>query len=65
MITAEHAMEFGRDVYAVPGSVVGPLSAVPLQLIRDGATMIRGGDDLLEDLGLERALEQRRRAPPT
>jgi DNA processing protein len=53
LITAEHAMEFGRDVYAVPGSVVGPLSTVPLQLIRDGATMIRGPDDLLEDLGLE------------
>jgi len=53
MITAEHAMEFGRDVYAVPGSVTNALSAVPLQLIRDGATMIRGAQDLLEDLGLE------------
>lgn len=53
MITAEHAMEFGRDVYAVPGSVTSPLSAVPLQLIRDGATMIRDAGDLLEELGLE------------
>jgi DNA processing protein len=53
MITAEHAMEFGRDVYAVPGPVTSALSAVPLQLIRDGATMIRGAEDLLEDLGLE------------
>jgi DNA processing protein len=52
MITAEHAMEFGRDVYGVPGPVTSPLSAVPLQLIRDGATMIRGPEDLLEDLGL-------------
>lgn len=53
MITADHAMEFGRDVYAVPGPVTSPLSEVPLQLIRDGATMIRGPEDLLEDLGLE------------
>jgi DNA processing protein len=53
MITAEHAMEFGRDVYAVPGPVTSPLSAVPLQLIRDGAGMVRGSADLLEDLGLE------------
>lgn len=53
MITAEHAMEFGRDVYAIPGSVTSALSAVPLQLIRDGATMIRHAEDLLEDLGLE------------
>lgn len=53
LITAEHAMEFGRDVYAVPGSVNSPLSYVPLQLIRDGATMIRGAEDLMHDLGFE------------
>jgi DNA processing protein len=52
MITAEHALEFGRDVYAVPGAVTSPLSAVPLRLIREGATMIRSGQDLLHDLGL-------------
>ncbi len=53
MITAEHAMEFGRDVYAVPGAVTNPLSHVPLQLVRDGATMIRGPEDLMHDLGIE------------
>jgi DNA processing protein len=53
MITAEHAMEFGRDVYAVPGPPTSELSWVPLRLIRDGATMIRGPEDLLEDLGAE------------
>ncbi|MEX2203795.1 MAG: DNA-processing protein DprA [Actinomycetota bacterium] len=53
MISAEHAMEFGRDVYAVPGAVTNPLAEVPLRLIRDGATMIRGAGDLLDDLGLE------------
>ncbi|MGH2636955.1 MAG: DNA-processing protein DprA [Actinomycetota bacterium] len=52
MITAEHAMEFGREVFAVPGPVTSALAGVPLQLIRDGATMIRGPEDLLEDLGL-------------
>jgi DNA processing protein len=58
LITAEHAMEFGRDVYAVPGAVTNPLAEVPLQLIRDGATMIRGADDLLNDLGLELAVDE-------
>ena len=53
MITAEHAMEFGRDVFAVAGAANSPLSHTPLQLIREGATLIRGADDLLEDLGLE------------
>ena len=31
-----------------------PLAAVPLELIRDGATLVRGPDDLLGDLGLSR-----------
>jgi DNA processing protein len=56
LITAEHAMEFGREVYAVPGSVANPMAYVPLQLIRDGAGMIRGADDLLHDLGVEHAV---------
>lgn len=58
MITAEHALEFGRDVYAIPGSVNNPLAAVPLRLIREGATMIRGAEDLLEDLALELVQEE-------
>ena len=53
LITAEHALEFGREVFALPGSVTSPLAHVPLQLIRDGAGMIRGSEDLLHDLGLE------------
>lgn len=52
MITADHALDIGRDVFAVPGPVAGPLSAVPHSLIRDGATLLRGPEDLLADLGL-------------
>jgi DNA processing protein len=52
LITTEHALDLGRSVFAVPGSVTNPLAAAPLGLIRDGATMIRGSADLLEDLGL-------------
>jgi DNA processing protein len=53
LITAEHALELGRDVFAVPGAVTNPLSAGPLRLIRDGAGAIGGVDDLLGDLGVE------------
>jgi DNA processing protein len=53
MITAEHALDLGRDVFAVPGAVTSELAQVPLGLIREGATMIRGADDLIADLGLE------------
>jgi DNA processing protein len=52
MITADHALDIGRDVFAVPGPVSSELSQVPLSLIRQGATMVRGADDLLEDLGM-------------
>jgi DNA processing protein len=51
-ISVDHALDLGREVFAVPGPVTSPLSEVPLALIRDGATMIRGADDLLHDLGL-------------
>jgi DNA processing protein len=51
LITADHALDLGRAVYAVPGPVTSPLAEVPLALIRDGAGMVRGAEDLLMDLG--------------
>ncbi|MFO0809464.1 MAG: DNA-processing protein DprA [Gemmataceae bacterium] len=48
LITARHAGEQGRDVLAVPGPVDNPASAGCLQLIREGATLIRNVDDVLE-----------------
>ncbi len=50
-ISVDHALDLGREVFAVPGAVTSPLAEVPLALIREGATMIRGADDLLHDLG--------------
>jgi DNA processing protein len=51
LITADHALDLGRPVYAVPGLVNSPLAQVPLSLIREGAGMIRNSADLLTDLG--------------
>jgi len=53
LITAEHALDLGREVFALAGAVNNPLARAPLSIIRDGATMIRGAEDLLADLGLE------------
>lgn len=50
LITATHAGEQGREVYAVPGNVDSPASAGCLELLRKGARLIRNADDLLEDL---------------
>jgi DNA processing protein len=55
LITVEFAGDLGREVMAVPGAITGPLSEVPHVLIRDGATLIRGAEDVLEGLGLDPA----------
>jgi DNA processing protein len=52
MITVGHALDCGRDVLAVPGPVTAPLSAIPNDLIRGGAPLVRDAEDALEDLGL-------------
>jgi DNA processing protein len=50
LITATHAAEQGREVYAVPGPVDAASSAGCLDLIRRGARLVRSADDVLEDL---------------
>ncbi len=50
LITARLAGEQGRDVFAVPGHPLDPRAAGPNALIRDGATLIRHADDVLENL---------------
>lgn len=60
-ISVDHALDLGREIFAVPGSVTDPLAETPLEMIRDGATLIRGAEDLLDDLGVDRTLPP---APP-
>ncbi len=50
MITARHAYEQGKSVYALPGLVSNPLTRGVHQLIKDGATLIESAGDILEDL---------------
>ena len=49
--TARHAMEQGREVFAVPGRIDSLASEGCHNLIRDGVTLIRHADDVLEALG--------------
>lgn len=50
LITARLAGEQGRELYAVPGSPLDPRAEGPNHLIREGATLIRGAQDVLEGL---------------
>ncbi|HCP13957.1 MAG TPA: DNA-protecting protein DprA [Planctomycetaceae bacterium] len=51
LYTARHALEQGRDVFAVPGPVDSLASAGCLELLRDGVQLVRHADDVLEALG--------------
>jgi DNA processing protein len=50
LITAHHAIEQGRPVFAVPGPIDSLASAGTHALIREGAILVRGVDDILEEL---------------
>jgi DNA processing protein len=50
LYTAEHAAEQGRPVFVVPGALDNPASAGCHRLIRHGAILVRGVDDILEEL---------------
>lgn len=51
MITATHALECGRTVFAVPGRAGDPLAAGPHALIRDGAVLTESAQDILDEFG--------------
>ena len=50
MITVEHALAQGRNVYAVPGPLNSALSEGCHELIRQGAAIFTGAKDFCEDL---------------
>ncbi len=50
LITARLAMEFGREVFGVPGNVTQPVSFAPNQLIKQGAKLVTSAEDVIEEL---------------
>lgn len=52
LITADMALQQGRDVFALPGPVTSSLSVTPNKLIKAGASLVENAEDILEELNL-------------
>ncbi len=55
LITARQALAYGREVFAVPGSVLNDIHAGCHQLIQDGATLLSSAEQVLHDMRWQQA----------
>src|SRR5204862_7407361 len=63
LITAQRALEQGREVFVVPGSPLDPRYGGSNTLIRDGAILVRDANDIISVFGKPQSTPQRVEKP--
>lgn len=63
LVTVDYALDQGREVFAVPGSIFSPKSRAPHHLLRQGARLAETAADILQELGAQWRPDNSRRDP--
>jgi DNA processing protein len=63
LLTAQHALEQGKDVYAVPGDIGRPQFVGANELIKSGARIVTDAADILADFGIGKRARATSNAP--
>lgn len=58
LITVDYALEQGKEVFAVPGSILSSMSRGTNLLIKEGAKMVMCIEDILNEYGMEYTIEE-------
>ncbi len=64
LITANFALDFGREIFAIPGSIFSQNTKGTHKLIKEGAKLVEKGEDILEAFNIKKAIIKEKEIKP-